>query len=191
MSILCYDIESTGLLREDLPTESPDQPSICQIGAHLLDSNYQPLAILETLIKPEGVSIEPEALAVHGIEEVQCIRYGIDIRVALAMFQQLCLRAQVIVAYHQNFDRKMIAAALAKIGSDGLWWQKQAPKLRCSMEMSTEVCKIPGEYGYKFPSLQEAFRHFHPGVEFETTHRAGADIAACIAIYRKLKETET
>lgn len=186
--LLIVDLESTGLVRDGLQADAPEHPSICQIGAHLLDASYQPLAILEALIKPEGVSVEPEAQAVHGIPETDCIRYGIDVRVALALFQQLCLRARVIVAFNMEFDRRVIAAQLAKIGSDGLWWQRQAPKFRCAMELATPHCKIPGEFGLKFPTLEEAYRHFHPGVEFHTTHRAGADIAACAEIYRKIQE---
>lgn len=186
--ILFIDVESSGLLRADLQADDPSQPSICQIGAHLLDTEYRPLAILETLIKPEGGwTVEPEAFAVHGIEEVSCIRYGVDIRVALAMLQQMALKAQTIVAHNLEFDRKIIAAQLAKIGSDGHWWQRQARKFQCSMELATPICRIPGEYGFKFPSLEEAFCHFHPGIDFHTTHRAGEDIAACVAIWRAIQ----
>jgi DNA polymerase-3 subunit epsilon len=184
--ILCIDSETSGLIRDDLPADDPSQPHICQIGAHLFDPEFRPINIFEVLIKPESWTVEPEAYAVHGIEEIQCVRFGIDIRVALAMLQQLAAKARVIVAHHMNFDRKVVAAQLAKVGSDGQWWQRQASKFRCTMELSTDHCRIPGEFGLKFPSLEEAFCHFHPGVEFHTTHRAGEDIRACAAIYKAL-----
>lgn len=186
--ILVIDAETSGLLRDDLPAESPEQPHLVQIGAHLFDPTYEPLCILETLIRPNGWSIEPEAYAVHGIDEARCSRFGIDVRVALAALQQMSVRARVIVAHHMNFDRKIIAAQLARIGSDGSWWQRQSAKFRCTMEMSVEHCRIPGEFGLKYPSLAEAYRHFHPGLEYVPTHRVGDDIRACAAIYRKLQE---
>ena len=186
--ILFFDVESSGLFREGLPVYDPTQPHLVEIGARLLDSKYQTKGFIETMIQPTGWSVEPEALVVHGISEADCARYGIDIRAALSVFQQMCLKARFIVAHNLEFDRKVIAAQLAKIGSDGLWWQRQAPKFKCTMEESKEVCRLPGQYGdFKFPSLAEAFCHFNPGVPFETTHRAGADIAACISIYRALE----
>lgn len=188
--LLFFDVESSGLIRDDLPAESESQPHVVQLGAHLLDFEYRPMAILETLVKPESWTVEPEAFAVHKISEADCVRYGLDIRAVLATFQQMCMKARVIVAHHANFDRKMIAAQLAKIGSDGHWWTRQSGKIYCSMEHAVEHCRIPGEFGLKFPSLAEAFCHFNPGVAFETTHRAGPDIGATISVYRAIQERE-
>lgn len=187
---LFIDTETSGLLRDDLPASDPSQPHIIQLGAHLVALDGRTVAILETLIKPNGWSVEPEAFAVHKIPEADCVRYGVDVRSALAMLQQMCMKARTIIGHHVEFDRKVIAAQLAKVESDGLWWQRQAQKFFCTMEHSLPHCQIPGEFGLKFPSLQEAFCHFNPGVPFVTTHRAGEDIQACAAIYRAILAAE-
>ena len=49
-------------------------------------------------------------------------------------------------------------------------------KLPCPMKISTNICKIPGPYGYKWPKVQEAFDHFFGKTDYVEQHR-GADDA--------------
>lgn len=54
------------------------------------------------------------------------------------------------------------------------------------MESSTDYCKLPGPYGYKWPSLSELhyklFNH-----NFEEAHNANIDVKACAKCFFKLK----
>lgn len=46
--------------------------------------------------------------------------------------------------------------------------------LPCPMKLSTDICKLPnrnGYAGYKWPSAEEAFKHFYPDVEYTEKHR--------------------
>jgi len=51
-------------------------------------------------------------------------------------------------------------------------------KLPCPMKLSTDICKLPKKsgYGFKWPSVEEAHRHFFGDVGYIEKHR-GADDA--------------
>jgi len=52
-------------------------------------------------------------------------------------------------------------------------------ELPCPMLLATDVCKLPNKYGYdnyKWPSVEEAWRHFFPTIQYNELHR-GADDA--------------
>lgn len=47
----------------------------------------------------------------------------------------------------------------------------------CTMNESTDLCKIPGPYGYKWPKLEELHKHLF-GKTFDNAHDALADVRA-------------
>lgn len=50
--------------------------------------------------------------------------------------------------------------------------------LPCPMKLSTDICKLPNRNGYrnyKWPNVEEAFKHFFPDVEYTEKHRGGDD----------------
>lgn len=49
-------------------------------------------------------------------------------------------------------------------------------KLGCPMKLSTNICKLPGRMGYKWPKVEEAYNFFFPEREYVEKHR-GADDA--------------
>ena len=54
------------------------------------------------------------------------------------------------------------------------------------MKASTDYCKLPGNYGYKWPKLSELhFKLFDD--EFREAHNATVDIAACAKCFWELK----
>lgn len=185
---LFYDTETTGLWREDLPFDDPSQPRLCQIGLQLYDANWTRTGILTALIKPEGWSIEPEAEKHHGISVARCARHGVPLVAALAVLQAFAASSRQIIAHNNEFDRKVVKAELARLASDGLWWARKAPSFVCTMELSTPVCQLPGEYGFKYPSLEEAHRYLYPGEEFSTRHEAESDVEAVVRVFRGLLE---
>ena len=54
------------------------------------------------------------------------------------------------------------------------------------MTGTKEICRIPGQYGYKWPSLSELHQTLF-GTGFEEAHDAGADVAACADCFLELK----
>lgn len=59
----------------------------------------------------------------------------------------------------------------------------------CTMQASTNYCRIPGKYGFKYPKLQELHRKLF-GCDFDNAHDALSDIRAtekCFWEMRKRK----
>lgn len=184
--LLGFDCETSGLPKPSLDPNDPAQPHLVQLGAKLYDRDWKIVGRQTVLIRPEGWEIEPDALAVHGIPTHRCQRYGIRLDSALLTFRDLVEDAARIVAHNAQFDRKVITTAIQRAGGEGLWWAKKAAALFCTMEAATEVCQLPGEYGLKFPSLEEAIALLLPGQDYPIKHDADADIDAAIAVYREL-----
>lgn len=182
------DFETSGLFKDGLPFDDPSQPRIAQIGVKLFDANWNCTGRLVSLIKPDGWSMEPDAEASHGISEARCARHGIPIIAGLSVLQAMAANARTIIAHNMEFERKMVRSELARLGSDGLWWQRKAPSMFCTMEASTPVCQIEGPYGFKFPSLEEAHRHLIPEMPYSTKHDAEDDLDAAVRIYRALDD---
>ena len=55
----------------------------------------------------------------------------------------------------------------------------------CTKEYSTDGLKLPGMYGYKWPTLAEAYRHY-TGDEIEGAHDALVDTEACLKVFQGL-----
>lgn len=74
-------------------------------------------------------------------------------------------------AFNKNFDFNYLR-------SRGITIPKELP---CPMALSTPLCKIPSQYPkfhgkYKWPSVEEAWAHFFPKIDYVELHR-GADDA--------------
>lgn len=183
--LLVADTETSGLWRDELDPLDPSQPHMVQLGAQLFDLQYRRRGHLNVLIKPEGWEIETEAADVHGITTQSCHRYGISLIAALATFQGMVACSSRIIGHHIEFDRKIIAAAIHRAGGTGVWWARCGSKMFCTMEAATPVLKIQGDFGDKFPTLEEAVTRLSPETP-KPSHDADTDIGATIAVYRAL-----
>lgn len=187
---LVLDTETSDLRKADLPADDPGQPQMCQLGAVLFDAAWRRRAAFVFLIKPDGWSMSPGAEAHHGITEAQCARFGVPALLALAAFQQLAKSAMQVLAHNMEFDRAVIASELRRLETDTHWWARCAPRLFCTMEATTDVCRLPGEFGgFKFPSLEEAIRCLYPErADFTTSHDAEADLMAAADVAKALEQ---
>lgn len=182
---LLFDTETSGLMKPDLDPLDPSQPHMVQLGAQLFDKQWRKRGHMNVLIKPDGWEIEPGAEEVHGISTQTCHRYGVSAAQALVLFQGLAGCAARIIGHHVQFDRTVVAAALKRAGGEGVWWARMGTKMFCTMEESTQVLQIPGEFGFKFPTLEEARARLAPDAPVPG-HDADSDIAATMAVYRAL-----
>lgn len=181
--ILFFDTETTGKADFRRPPNDPVQPRIVQLVAMLYDDARHPAGSLNVIIRPDGFEIPAEASAIHGITTEYAKKYGVPLKVAVAAFESLFANAQLLVAHNIDFDRLMVRSELARIEA----WNivkvafETLPTF-CTMKSTTDICKLPGNYGYKWPKLQEAHVHFF-GEEFEGAHDAMADVRACAKVY--------
>ena len=185
MKALIFDTETTGMVQFRKPPEDPSQPDLIQLGMLLVETeDWGPRARHSLLVKlAPDVKIEPGAKEAHGISEEDCARYGVDPVVACSLFNQACMQADIIVAHNLSFDTSIMKTALHRIGNKPHRFDGRQQV--CTKESSTDVLKLPGKYGYKWPTLAEAYRHY-TGNEIEGAHDALVDTEACLAIFRGL-----
>ena len=185
MKALIFDTETTGMVQFRKPPEDPSQPDLIQLGMLFIDTvDWLPRARHSMLVQlPEGVRIEPAAHQAHGLSEEDCARYGVPSIVACSLFNQLCLQAEIVVAHNLAFDTSIMKTALHRLGQKP--HRLDGRQLVCTKEASTDVLKLPGQYGYKWPTLAEAYRHY-TGLEIDGAHDALVDTEACLAVFRGL-----
>jgi DNA polymerase-3 subunit epsilon len=183
---MIFDTETTGMVRWNEAPSHPGQPDLLQLAMILVECDEWRIVSRTSLILQlaDGVTIDPEAQATHGISAADCAKYGVAPIVACSLFNQLCLQADVLVAHNMSFDQSIMLTALYRLGEKPN--RMEGKRLICTKEETTDVLKIPGNYGkYKWPSLSEAYRHF-TGLEIEGAHDALADAEACLAVFRAL-----
>ena len=84
------------------------------------------------------------------------------------------VHSETLVAHNMAFDSKIVGAEfLRTFGSNPMNGKRKL----CTMETSTDILKLPGYYGYKWPKLDELHRSLF-GEGFEGAHDALADIRA-------------
>lgn len=180
--ILAFDSETSGMPDFNRQAEDPSQPHIVQLGAILFDSNRRVVSELNLLVRPDGWTISPETTAIHGITQEAAMKYGIKLERVIKLFIDLADRAELLVAHNYSFDEKMVRRELHHLTLPSLAEAMRARPNYCTMKSSTDILKIPGLCGYKWPKLQEAHVHFL-GREFDGAHDAMADVRACAAVY--------
>ena len=182
MRILFFDTETTGKVDFNTAPDRPHQPRLVHFAAMLCDDE-QEIQSCNLIIKPNGWVIPESAIAIHGITTEHALAVGVDCSVARHIYTRWWNASELVVAHNSDFDTRVM---------DGEFL-RATPELPfrdvfCTMRAMTPVCKLPGTYSdYKWPKLQEAYRHCF-GIEFDGAHNALADVRACAKIYRWLKE---
>ena len=185
-SYLFFDTETTGIpANYDAPiSDLENWPRLVQLSWILTDSTGKELGIKDYIIKPDGFTIPVESTSVHGISTEIAKEKGITLRSVLKEFVSDLKSAGTIVGHNVDFDRNVIGAEFlrAKIDPDLLL---NKPTI-CTMKASTDYCKLPGKYGYKWPTLQELHNKLFD-VNFEDAHNSLNDIKATKDCFFEMK----
>lgn len=177
MSVLFFDTETTDLPDYKSPP-GPHQPHVVQLAAVLLaDGEERSLA---TLIQPAGWKIHPKAEETHGITLQRAAAEGRPIADVVAEFDQMLSQATLVVAHNVKFDRLLMDSEYARLRRRCAW-----PATFCTMVTCTDILRLPGFRGYKWPRLEEAYRFFFHRLP-AAAHDALADVRACQEIYVEL-----
>ena len=119
-------------------------------------------------------SASRDASRIHGISTERAINEGEDLVSVLNKFNELVERSDFIVAHNISFDEKILGAELLRKRIQSDFNKKR--KL-CTMQSSTDYCRFPGPYGYKWPKLSELHIKLF-GEDFDDAHDASVDINA-------------
>ena len=183
---LFFDTETTGLPRNwKAPvTDLNNWPRMIQIAWILCDNKGNRIETADFIIKPENFIIPRDAARVHGISTEKAIAEGVELEKVLIQFNELVEEADFIVAHNISFDEKIVGAELLRKNIRSSFTRKR--KL-CTMHASTDYCKLPGPYGYKWPKLSELYIKLF-GEDFDEAHDASVDINATEKCFWKMKE---
>ena len=185
---LFFDTETTGLPQNwRAPVEELENwPRVVQIAWLMYSSNNRLLSEQSFIIKPEGFHIPLEASKIHGITTKKAVQDGKKLKPVLAKFAQDVTKAHCVVAHNIDFDEKIISAEFLR--KNIIHDLKTKPKI-CTMQSSTQFCKIPGKYNskYKWPNLKELHVTLFE-CDFEDRHNALADVKACAKCFFELKK---
>ena len=181
---LFFDIETTGLpgARNASIKDLDNWPSIVQLACLQYDNNQNLVSEENHIIKPEGFTIPRDAVRVHGITTERALKLGINLETTLQKFAELISESEIIIAHNIDFDAKIIGAEFLRAGINTVLFNKQR---FCTMKTTTELCKIDGPYGYKWPKLSELYYHLFKN-KIEDTHDAAVDVKACVECFFEL-----
>lgn len=179
---LVFDTETTGLINYKAGKKSPLQPRMVQLGAVLIEDDGKVRGEVNLIIKPDGWTVPKEAADVHGITTEIAEKYGIPVVIALNIFNRWSVIADTLVAHNFDYDDTILQSEFARIDREPEFVKKNS---FCTMKAATDVVKIPGPRGFKWPRLQETHK-FLFGEEFADAHDAMADVRACGRVYLEL-----
>jgi len=182
---LFFDTETTGLPRNwKAPvTNTRNWPRMIQIAWVYTDGSGNIIERDSFIIKPEGFKIPFEVTKVHRITAERAQAEGSDLESVLRSFNDLVTETKYLVAHNISFDEKIVGAEFVRKRISTQLHRK--PQL-CTMHASTDFCRIPGPYGYKWPKLSELhWKLFNE--DFEEAHDAAADINATVKCFWEMR----
>ena len=191
MKYLFFDTETTGLVQSRLPLSDPAQPHLVQLGLVQLDENLEVIQQASIIIKADNFVIPKEASDVHGITQDKAEKYGVPIKTALSLFNQMCLQSDMLIAHNLKFDEMLM-----QIEANRYQVPDRMANLNkyCTMDASKSIVAIPptdrmkaaGITDYKSPRLEEAYKFF-TGKDLDGAHDALVDVLATIEVFKHLK----
>jgi DNA polymerase III subunit epsilon len=180
-----FDTETTGLPDSyDAPVSDLDNwPRVVQVAWEIFDPRGRRTAAQSYVVRPDGFEIPKEAARVHGISTAYAKRTGTPVAKVLAEFGEALTGASAVVAHNLSFDSKVIGAEFYRVGVRHPFRGKHQI---CTMEAATEFCALPGNYGYKWPKLDELHSKLF-GKRLKDAHDAAADVATCAKCFFELQ----
>ena len=185
---LFFDTETTGVPKnyKAPPSDLLNWPRVVQLAWVVTDEQGRELKATNHIIRPDGFVIPEVVSRIHGITTDMAMRDGIELKVALDEIEADMLAAEKLFAHNMSFDENIVGSEFLRAGRVNVVLQK--PRV-CTMQSSTDFCKISGNYGYKWPKLQELQKELF-GFPFEGGHDALVDVRACAKCYFQLRKLE-
>jgi DNA polymerase III epsilon subunit-like protein len=152
--LLFVDTETTGLPKNwNAPiSDSQNWPRVVQIAWLTYALSGDLLDEEKYIIKPNGFCIPDESVKIHGITTAEANLMGVDAITVFAKLAADIAKSRMVIAHNLDFDEKVIAAEFHRLG---FRTNLSNVKKTCTMKSTTDLCRIQGTSGYKYPSLSE------------------------------------
>ena len=177
--IIFFDTETTGLPKSyNAPiSNTQNWPRMVQLafieyfedGTLAAEHNY--------IIKPEGFSIPTQTSNIHRITTERANAEGRDLQEVLTIFNNAVKESVLLVAHNFDFDKCIIGAELFRKSFDTNVFMSKRNFCTMKNKNVIDFCKISGNYGYKWPKLDELhYKLFQKRIT--DAHDASIDIRA-------------
>jgi len=184
MHTLIFDTETSGLPTSFRASCSDVHtwPRIVEIAWVILDSSLRPVTSSQFIVCPDGFEISAGASSVHGITTAQARAEGSPLRYVMACLAEDLSEVDLLVAHNIDFDFPVVNCEFLRSNVSSSLGTKQR---YCTMKSTTDLCNIPGNYGPKWPKLEELYRFLFDRT-FSEAHRAMHDVQATTECYLEL-----
>ena len=185
-SYLIFDTETTGIPKNyNAPASDLNNwPRLVQMAWMHCDNSGKILSKSNYIVKPQGFTIPENVAKIHGISTEKAINEGIALKTVLNEFSTAISLSSFLVSHNVKFDENIVGAEFLREKIESRLFK--IPKI-CTMEMSTNYCKLSGSRGkYKWPKLSE-LHHKLFNESYEDAHDAAVDVKACTKCFFELK----
>lgn len=159
--LLFFDIETSDLLRRDIPMDDQNQPWIVSIAAELVDFDGNHIAGMDTRIRADGRKIRAGAEGVHGISNRAAAKSGRNEIVALGFLIGMASEAEYAVAYTGEFSRDCVTSVLMRRGKSVEIWKRPGLQFIDCKKAAVPFCRVPSDKesgGFSRPPLAIAVK---------------------------------
>ncbi len=184
MKYLVIDTETNGVFDFKLPADAEGQARLAHLAMIYLDEDGNEERRGDIYVVPNGWTMSAEASAVNGLTDEFLVEHGSDVRNALQVYQNAVEDGRAIVAFHAQFDCKVMRGEFRRLGLPDLFEQTNNI---CVMRPMVKLCglKQAGTNRPKFPKLGEALAYFGLGQTW--AHQAVSDAENAAILFRQLK----
>src|SRR5690606_6855044 len=156
MKYLFFDTETTGLPKNwrAKMSEVDNWPRIIQLACAMYDEYGQELESFEILVKPDGWEVPSGQFWIdNGFSQQECLEIGQPIADVLDLFIRYHDESNALIAHNMSYDYNVLGAEMIRAKKRC----KEVLTKFCTKELGTDYCKLDGQYGYKWPSLEELY----------------------------------
>lgn len=180
---LVWDTETNG--KRPKKAQLADEPAITQLAA-ILFWGRRPVGHMSCFVQPlkfngSNAAIPKEEFFINsGITQDTVDASGLTLRNGIAIFNQMVKKADRLVAHNVLFDEPITRSNYSRVSApqQDFWHTKKL----CTMKTLEPILKLPGKYGFKFPTLDESYRALVDPTGFEGAHDAMVDVQACAEV---------
>ena len=176
---LFFDTETTGL-PYGKPLEDPAYPWPVEIAAILATPKNETVSSFRVIIKPDGWVIPEVVTKIHNISESYATRYGMDLPLALTIFEAYLQQADTVLAWNISFDAGIIKSAALRLKTDNPLENQRLTDLMHETSAFLGLGRMSLTKAYDW-----MFKRPVP-----QAHTAMGDALACQAIWKKISRQE-
>lgn len=178
---LFIDVETNGFPKNwnALPSDIDNWPRVIQISWQIFTASGKEIETKNYYIKPTDFDLKRDVIELTGLTQDFLSNKGVDIRTVLeelALHGRYCKK---MIAHNISFDEAVISSEFIRNKIDN---PLERLSKFCTMKNSTDICKISGPHGYKWPKLSELYETLFDE-ELEDAHNSLNDVRATSKCY--------